>query len=96
MLRSSAAKRGGRRGHEIGDGARRAGSFDVGFAKVDQVALDLRLARPSQVGALDRNAVKGIRAEQHLMRAKDFAYSRGNASSERRNSSSGSSSGVAI
>jgi hypothetical protein len=39
---------------------------------MDEVAFDLRFARASQVGALDRNSIKRIGAEQYLVRAKNF------------------------
>jgi hypothetical protein len=61
-----------RRDHEICDGAWRAGRLDEPFPQMNEMALDLRLARAAQVRTLDDRAIERIGAEQHLVSPDDL------------------------
>ena len=61
-----------RRDDEIGDGAWNACSLDESLPQMNEMALDLCLARAAQVRTLDGGASERIGAEQHLMRTDDL------------------------
>ena len=75
----------------------RAAGLDEALAQVHEVALDLRLARAAQVLAGDDRRRETDRRRRRRACARMISpYSSGNASSDRRNSSSGRMSGVAM
>ena len=65
-------KRRRRRADEIGDRLRPPARLDESFAKMEEVALDLRLAGAPQVLARNRHALERIGSEHALVRAQDF------------------------